>query len=172
MRQLFKAAPFYLTWYPSTWISSMRSYAGFGRHEKHLEYIDRATRRLGRAMFHAMVRFGPALEKRQMVLFRAVDIGAELYAMASTLSRARMLEQQGNAEAMELADVFCRESSDRVEANFRALFGKHDKALHRLAQRVVQGEHAWLEAGIAAEEEAIARKTEPVGAVRREAVRV
>jgi len=51
-----------------------------------------------------------------MVLFRAVDIGAELYAMAATISRAKMLEGQGNAEAMELADLFCREARERVEA--------------------------------------------------------
>jgi len=145
---LMKAAPFYLRWYPGTWISSMKSYHGFGRLETHLEYLDRATRRLGRSIFHAMVRFGPKLEKRQMVLFRAVDIGAELYAMASTISRAKMLVEQGNAEAMELAEVFCRESRDRVEASFRALYGEHDAALYRVAQRVVQGEHAWLEAGI------------------------
>lgn len=160
---LVKAAPFYLTWYPGTWISSMRSYAGFGRLEHRLEYLDRATRRLGRTIFHAMVRFGPGLEKRQMVLFRAVDIGAELYAMASTISRAKMLAEQGNAEAMELAEVFCRESRDRVEASFRALYGAHDGALYRLAQRVVKGEHAWLESGIV-EAEAIAGITEPVAA--------
>ena len=48
----------------------------------------------------------------------------------------------------ELAEVFCRESRERVEASFRALYGKHDAALYRLAQRVVKGEHAWLESGI------------------------
>ncbi len=160
VRHLMKAAPFYLTWYPSTWIPSMRSYAGFGRLEHHLEYLDRATRRLGRTIFHAMVRFGPGLEKRQMVLFRAVDIGAELYAMASTISRARMLAEQGNADAMELAEVFCRESRERVEASFRGLYGAHDGALYRLAQRVVKGEHAWLESGIA-DGAAIEARTEP-----------
>ena len=98
-----------------------------------------------------------------MVLFRAVDIGAELYAMASSISRAKMLAEQGNAEAMELAEVFCRESRDRVEASFRSLYGAHDGALYRLAQRVVKGEHAWLETGIV-DAEAIALKTEPLAA--------
>jgi hypothetical protein len=99
-----------------------------------------------------MLRFGPKLEKRQMVLFRAVDIGAELYAMSATLSRAQMLAKQGNREAVELADVFCREARERIEASFRALYGEHDNALYRLAQRVVKGEHAWLERGIVSDD--------------------
>ena len=167
-----KAAPFYLTWYPRTWIPSFRSYGGFGPLAEHLSYLERTTRRLGRALFHAMIRFGPKLEKRQMVLFRAVDIGAELYAMSATITRAKMLAGQGNTQAMELADVFCRESRDRVEASFRALYGKHDASLYRLAQSVVKGEHAWLESGIVDDIELGAR-TEPVVRVeRREAVGV
>ncbi len=146
-----RAAPFYLAWYPARWIPSFRRYGEFGILARHLRYAARATERLGRALFHAMVRFGPKLEKRQMVLFRAVDIGAELYAMSATIARAQMLKGQGNAQAAELADAFCRESRDRIEAHFRALFGKHDVALYRLAQSVTRGEHAWLEAGIADE---------------------
>jgi hypothetical protein len=156
-----KAAPFYLTWYPARWIPSFKRFGGFGTLGTHLKFVDRTTNRLGRALFHAMVRFGPKLEKRQMVLFRAVDIGAELYAMAATISRATMLAEQGNTQAMQLADVFCRESRDRIDASFRALYGKHDTALYKLAQSVAKGEHAWLEQGIVDDVELTAR-TEPV----------
>lgn len=154
VKYLLKAAPFYATWYPARWIPSLANYGEFGRNARHLRYVARTTRKLGRSLFHAMLRFGPKLEKRQMVLFRAVDIGAELYAMSATLSRAQMLAKQGNREALELADVFCREARGRIEASFRALYGKDDAALYRLAQRVVKGEHAWLERGIVADEPA------------------
>jgi alkylation response protein AidB-like acyl-CoA dehydrogenase len=142
------AAPFYATWYPARWIPEFRRFGEFGRNARHMRYVARTTNRLGRTLFHAMLRFGPTLEKRQMVLFRAVDIGAELYAMSATLSRAQMLARNGNTEALTLADAFCREAIDRIEASFRALYGKHDVALYKLAQSVVKGEHAWLEAGI------------------------
>jgi hypothetical protein len=59
-----------------------------------------------------------------------------------------MLQQDGHPEAVALADAFCREARERVAASFRALFGKHDPALYKLAQQVLGGEHAWLEAGI------------------------
>jgi hypothetical protein len=95
-----------------------------------------------------MVRFGPKLEKRQMVLFRAVDIGAELYAMSAACARAQMLSKQGRPEAVTLADVFCIEARDRIKANFDALFGPNDPALYKLAMEVLRGEHAWLEQGI------------------------
>jgi alkylation response protein AidB-like acyl-CoA dehydrogenase len=163
VKAAIKAAPFYLTWYPARWIPSLRMYGEFGKLARHLRYAARATERLGRALFHAMVRFGPKLEKRQMVLFRAVDIGAELYAMSAVIARAQMLAKQGNKGATDLADVFCRESRDRIEASFRALYGKHDTALYRLAQAVVKGEHAWLERGIVDDAE-LAARTEPVPA--------
>jgi len=150
LRALAKAMPFYMSWYPSRWVPAkqVKSYAEFGPLARHVRYIERTTRRLGRALFHAMVRFGPNLEKRQMVLFRAVDIGAELYAMSAACVRAHMLKQSGNARGMELADVFCREARDRIENNFDDLYGKHDKALYRLAMQVLRGEHEWLEQGI------------------------
>ncbi len=161
VRAALKAAPFYLTWYPARWIPSFRRYGGFGPLATHLRFADRTTRRLGRALFHAMVRFGPKLEKRQMVLFRAVDVGAELYAMSAVIARAAMLAERGNREAMQLADVFCRESRERMEASFRGLFGRHDRALNQLAQAVLRGDHAWLERGIAEPAE-LASRTEPV----------
>jgi len=142
------AAPFYASWYPMRWLPELRSFGEFGKNARHMRYVARTTNRLGRSLFHAMLRFGPKLEKRQMVLFRAVDIGAELYAMSATLSRAQMLARAGNKEALTLADAFCRESRERIEASFRALYGKHDEALYKLAQSVMRGEQAWQESGI------------------------
>ncbi|MFI5311547.1 MAG: acyl-CoA dehydrogenase family protein [Gemmatimonadales bacterium] len=144
-----KAAPFYLTWYPARWIPSFKSYGEFGRLAAHMRFVDRHTRKLGRSLFHAMVRFGPKLERKQMVLFRAVDIGAELFAMSASCARAQMLATtEGRKEALQLADAFCVESRQRIEQLFRTLYGPHDDQLYQLAQSVLRGEHAWLESGI------------------------
>ena len=150
MSALGQSAPFYATWYPARWLARLRpkTYGEFGPLARHLRFAERATNKLGRAIFHAMVRFGPKLERRQMVLFRAVDIGAELYAMAATCSRAQMLAKQGRREALALADAFCIEARQRIAAHFRALFGRSDPALYKVAMQVLRGEHAWLEQGI------------------------
>ncbi len=147
-----QSSPFYLTWYPSRWIGTgqLKRYAEFGKLATHIRFIEHSTRHLGRSIFHAMVRYGAKLEKKQAVLFRAVDIGSELFAMSAACVRAEMLAKKGQPEAIALADTFCREARLRVEDHFRNLYGPNDANLYKLAMSVLKGEHAWLEHGIAA----------------------
>ncbi|UCC82008.1 MAG: acyl-CoA dehydrogenase family protein [Gemmatimonadota bacterium] len=152
LKALARAAAFYAWWYPTRWIGwgLWPRYSEFGRLAGHVRYVDRGARRLARTLFHAMIRFGPRLEKRQAVLGRLVDIGAELFAMAVASSRAVALAKQGESGALEVADVFCRHSRRRVESLFRQVFKNDDRATYRLAQRVLEGDHSWLEDGLPA----------------------
>jgi len=148
---LGRVAKFYPGWYLARWFGRGTvpgSYGDFGALAGHLRWAERRTRHLGRILFHAMVRFGPKLERRQMVLFRGVDIGADLFAMTATCVRAQMLAQQGNREATELADLFCREARHRIETNFARFYGENDSAIYRVSQHVLAGQHEWLEEGI------------------------
>jgi hypothetical protein len=142
---------FYPAWYPMRWVGKGQvpgSFGEFGPLAGHMRYAERHSRKLGRAIFHAMVRLGPKLERRQLVLFRAVDIGAELFAMAATCVRARMLAKEGNTEANALADLFCRAARQRIDSLFANFYGDHDAEMYRIAQQVMQGRHSWLESGI------------------------
>ncbi len=142
---------FYPTWYPARWFGKgqiLGSFGDFGKLAGHMRYAERHARKLGRAIFHAMVRFGPKLERRQLVLFRAVDIGAELFAMTASCVKATMLRKQGNEQAVALADLFCRAARQRVDALFENFYGAFDGEMYRVAQSVLRGEHAWLEEGI------------------------
>jgi alkylation response protein AidB-like acyl-CoA dehydrogenase len=147
---LGRVLKFYPAWYLSRWVGKgqLPSYGDFGPLATHLRFAERATRRLARAITHAMVRYGPKLERRQMVLFRAVDIGAELFAMSAACVRAQMLKADGQPEAVTTADVFCREARDRVKLHFRQMFGHNDASLSTLARQVLAGQHQWLESGI------------------------
>jgi hypothetical protein len=142
---------FYPVWYLSQWVGrgqNVFAFAEFGELAKHLRYAERHTRKLARSLFHAMVRFGPKLERRQMVLFRTVDIGAELFAIAATCARAHADAKAGNVGALALADVFCCEARIRVNELFRNLFGPTDDRVYTLSQQVLRGEQAWMETGI------------------------
>jgi hypothetical protein len=148
---LGRVVRFYPTWYLARWVGGgdlPTSFREFGALAKHLRWAERRTRHLGRTLFHAMARFGPKLERRQMVLFRGVDIGADLFAMTAACIRAQMLASQGNKDAIELADLFCREARQRIKVNFHRFYGQNDGRAYKVAQRVLAGEHAWLEAGI------------------------
>jgi len=148
---LGRVMKFYPFWYPSRWVGRGQvplSFGEFGKLATHMRYAERHARKLGRSLFHAMVRYGPKLERKQMVLFRAVDIGAELFAMAAACSRAMADSKVGHPGAIALADVFCREARLRIDDLFENLYGPTDDAVYELSQQVLRGEHAWLETGI------------------------
>ena len=153
LRGLVRAALFYGWWYPSRWLGwgFWPKYAAFGPLAKHVRYVDRNARRLARGVFHAMLRFGPKLEYRQAVLFRLVDVGGELFAMAATCARAQWLLRQDAAtgkRAVALADLFCREARGRIQGKFKQLWRNADVEGYRVAQDVLRGEHRWLEQGM------------------------
>jgi len=170
-----RMAAHYGWWYPSRWVGWGRwpRFSEFGPLGGQVRWVDRTTRRLARTLFHLMLVHGPKLEKRQALLFRAVDVGADLFAMAATLSRAAAMRRRGAAEAdraVELARVFCRTTRRRIEEHFRAMRSNDDVAKYATALRVLDGEHQWLERGMAplvVSEEPGERASEPPRVARR-----
>jgi alkylation response protein AidB-like acyl-CoA dehydrogenase len=149
---MVKAGLFYAAWYPAKWLGwgAWPQYGEFGRLATHLRFVDRTARRLARAQFHAMVRYQGGLERRQMVLFRFVDVAAELYAMSAAVVRAQSMKVEDGADStpVELADHFCRGARRRIAASFRAVGDNDDVAGYRLARRVFDGDMTWLEDGV------------------------
>jgi hypothetical protein len=97
-----------------------------------------------------MVTQGPALEKRQGLLFRCVDIGAELFAMAAVCARAQrdLRVDPSNRTPLELADLFCRQSRLKVENLFEGIRANADPEAYRVARGLLDGRYDWLETGI------------------------
>ena len=149
---LVRSAAFYAVWYPRLWVGirGRFGYGEFGPLATHLRFVDRASRKLARTLFHSMVRFGPKLEKRQAVLGRLVEIGAELLAITAVCSRAQAMVKQdpANHGPIELADLFSRQARRRVEDRFAAVFDNDDVAAYGVAQQVLRNEHTWLEQGM------------------------
>jgi len=149
---LARSAVFYGTWYPRLWfgLRGRVGYGEFGPLATHVRFVDRAGRKLARTLFHCMVRFGPKLEKRQAVLGRLVEIGAELLAITASCSRAQAMvtKDPANRGPVELADLFSRQARRRVADRFAAVFDNDDVAAYAVAQRVLRNEHVWLEEGM------------------------
>ncbi len=145
-----KIAAFYAWWYPTRWLGWGRwpRYASFGRLGRHLRFVDRSARKLARASFHGMMVHREKLERRQMFLFRLVDVVMELFAQAASVSRAHALARQGGAEAMAalaVCDLFCRSSQRRVNVLFADLWDNDDVRKARLASEVLAGGQEWME---------------------------
>ena len=148
-----KVVSFYAGWYPTRWLGWGRwpRYGEFGSLAPHVRFIDRASRRLARSLFHAMLMHGARLEKKQALLFRGVEIGADLFAMTAALARAHALSRagmEGGREAVELADLFCRNLRRRIGGSFRALRSNDDDRKYQIARRVLDGKHRFVEQGI------------------------
>jgi len=140
----------YARWYPRQWLGQLADpsllFSDLSpRLAGHVRWAARASHRLARALFHAMALNGPKLEREQLLLGRFVDIGAELFAIAATCARAHSLRTR---ESLEMADFFCGHSRLKVERLFHSLGHHTDRAGYRLAQRVLAGDHRWLEAGV------------------------
>ncbi len=126
------------------------SYGKYGKLSGHVAFADRTSHRLARSIAMAMARYGPKLERRQAVLFRIVDIGAELYAMCASVVRATELVKQNPSDQtpVRLADLFCQRARQRIDDLFDDLFSDVDADAYKVAQEVLDGDFTWLEKGI------------------------
>ena len=149
-----KLAGFYTGWYFNQWFNSSlwSQHDEMGRLADHYKFIHSTSHRLARTIFHNMGLYRDKLERKQVILGHLMDIGTELFAMASTCSYARMLEKRdpdAQAGAVHLADFFCREAARRIEAHFHALGDNDDRMMNALAKSVLAGDLEWLEQGAA-----------------------
>jgi hypothetical protein len=146
-----QAAGFYATWYPRQWLpgggAPAEMHPGL---RTHMNRVARLARRMARTLFHQMVKFGPRLEKRQVLLGRIADIGCDLFALAASCVYAEKLRRDGEPEAkvLMLVDDFAAQAQVRIEQNFRGIARNADDHGYAVAQEVAAGEHAWLERGI------------------------
>ncbi len=142
------AAKFYAKWYPMLWIPRSLD-AGVSlpyKLSRHLRYVERASRRLARDLFHMIGLHRQSLQRKQEILGRIVDTGSELFAMVATLSNTTSRNAPANAE--QLADLFCRQSRRRVNAMHKAIYCNDDVIAYRTARQVFDGEYAWLDDNI------------------------
>jgi hypothetical protein len=151
-KAVLSSGKFYAGWYPRQWLPGDAGKID-NLHETlhgHVNYAARTSKRLARGLFHAMARFGPKLDREQLLLSRFVGIATELFAISATCSYAQWLVGQGKpaGEILSVADYFCRSARIRIENHFASTGRNVDKRGYQLVQDLLAGKHASLCDGI------------------------
>ena len=153
-RAAVQAGAFYSKWLPGLVTGEGQrpnAYEEFGGLARHMRFVERCSRKLARSTFYGMGRWQAGLEKKQSFLGRIVDIGAELFAIASTIVYANTMgteHPERRAETQELAELFCAQARRRADALFHDLWSNDDDENYAAAQKVLEGRYLWLEEGI------------------------
>ena len=152
LKAVFSSGKFYAGWYPRQWLpNGANKIDNLHRDlQKHVDYAAAGSKKLARGLFHAMARFGPKLDRQQLLLSRFVGIATELFAISATCSYAQWLLGQGRPsdEILALADYFCRSARLRIDTHFAGTQRNVDKRGYQLTQELLAGKYAMLRDGI------------------------
>jgi hypothetical protein len=147
--KVVQAARYYARWYPKLWLPrrAIPQAKTLPRSlKRHLRFVERASRMLARDLFHMLLRHRQGLQRKQQVLGRLVDSGAELFAMTAVLSRAAAPDRPVGCE--ELADLFCRQARRRIKGWHKEIYCNDDRFAYRRARDLLDGGYPWLEENI------------------------
>ena len=149
---MFGSGSFYSRWYPRQY---MKSNAGdlSGVHEQlrpHVQYGAATSKKLARGLFHSMMRFGPKLDREQLLLSRYVGVATEIFAMNATCSYAQHLLNEGKPadEILAVANYFCQSAKSRIDHHFAGTSKNADARGYALVQELLAGKHSELRTGI------------------------
>ncbi len=150
LKALPSIALFYAGWYPRLWwgMGTFFRYSKFGKMARHLRYAERASRRLARGVFHAMVRYQAKLERKQALLFRTVDIAMEIAVLCATVVRTQRWVDEGDpraTQALALTDVYAQEAKRLIELRFRELWSNDDDLKRRAGHDLLDGAYTFME---------------------------
>ena len=152
LKAVFTSGKFYAGWYPRQWFST-----GAGKIDnlhrdlqKHVNYAARTSKKLARGLFHAMARFGPKLDREQLLLSRFVGIATELFAISASCSLAQYKIDHGESadEVLSVANYFCNSARAKIDNYFAGARRNVDKRGYQLTQELLAGKHATLREGI------------------------
>src|SRR5437868_6978340 len=151
-KAVFSSGKFYAGWYPRQWLLN-----GAGKIDNlhatlqgHVDYAARTSKRLARGLFHAMARFGPKLDREQLLLSRFVGAATELFAISAACSFAQYKIDSGEPvdEIVSVANYFCRSAKLRIDHHLAGTARNADRAGYDLTQELLAGKHESFRKGI------------------------
>lgn len=143
---------FYIPWYRSQWTSSRLPPRSEFLHPKvrpQLLFVERASRRLARTIFYAMLLRRQALRDDQGRQNRIEMIGEDLLVIATTALYAENQERiAGYPEVWDLAEESFREAKQRVEQHIKELIRNQDTSVTAVGEKTLSGRYPLLSCGI------------------------
>ncbi|MAN05276.1 MAG: DNA polymerase II [Planctomycetaceae bacterium] len=143
----------YALWYPKLWIPviSAKKFGMDTRLNRHMRKVEQLSKKMSRTLFHKMAMYQKKMAEKQLLINRFVDIGTELFIMSAACSYAGSLQasEPNAANAVELADYYCKEATIRIEKLFSDIRRNNDSATLKLNTRFMHGAFEWLEDEIA-----------------------
>jgi len=152
VKALLRCALFYPFWYLKLWLPTgvWPRFIGYGSLARHVRFVERTSRKVARTLFHQMIKFGPKLERRQLILGRLVEVATELFAMMASCAKAQSLLKQNPSDLtpVELAETFCRQARLRIHQHFDGVCCNTDRHDTKVSLKAMEGGYEWLEQGI------------------------
>jgi alkylation response protein AidB-like acyl-CoA dehydrogenase len=143
---------FYVPWYARQWVPRWLPSQKLFRHTKvrsHLLFVERASRRLARAVFYAMLWQRQAFRDDQGRQNRIESVGEDLLLIAVTSLYAEERQRiAGRPEAWDLAEVVFGEARSRVKQQIRELILNYDTPARILGTKALSGTYPSLSRGI------------------------
>lgn len=131
------AGLFYSLWYPKKFLPTTPGLPATldTQLASSLRKVSSLSRKLARTILHSMARHGPALEKKQLLLARLVDIATELLTISLSAARAHSL---GDRRSLETARYIAHRGITRCETLFSENGRAPDSEGYRLALELME----------------------------------
>jgi hypothetical protein len=117
-----------------------------------VRFLESCSRSVTRATLVATLRHRQSLHKKQLLLQHVVNDNLLLFPMAAMLWFSSQPEMRMKPGIRELTTYFCQDMEEKLypasSPTARVRGHKKDRTVYNLARNIMQGEYAWLEAGI------------------------
>jgi len=151
IQELARLSVFYVPWYLRQWRPRRLPPRSLFHHPKvrsQLRYVERASRRLARAVFYALLWQRQTFEDDQGRQNRIEAVGEDLLVITVTSLHAEA-RQRGTGQAVwDLADAVLGEAAARVKRHMRELLFNDDKKTAAVGTKALTGSYRSLSTGV------------------------
>ena len=151
IQELGRLSAFYVPWYLRQWRPRRLPPGPLFHHPKvrsRLRFVERASRRLARAVFYALLWQRQAFQDDQGRQNRIEAVGEDLLVITVTSLHAEARQRETGQAVWDLADEVLGDAGARVKRHIRELLFNDDKRTTAVGTKALTGSFPSLSAGI------------------------